>query len=84
LKALRKLHEKNTRYNLGGEKAEVFLSLTEQTFLAIITLNDLTISLRIAQSILSKAKDSELVERFKEDIDDFKLLDQLWRLACQI
>jgi hypothetical protein len=78
------LHEKNTRYNLGGEKAEVFLSLTEQTFLAIITLNDLTQKLQFAQNILNQAEESELVERFKEDVSDHKLLNQLWLRACQI
>jgi hypothetical protein len=78
------LHEKNTRYNLGGEKAEVFLSLTEQTFLAIITLNDLTQKLQFAQNILNQAEESELIERFKEDVSDHKLLNQLWLRACQI
>jgi hypothetical protein len=70
--------------NLGGEKAEIFLALTEQTFLAIITLNDLTQSLLIAQNILSQAEDSELVVKFKEVIPDNKLFNQLWLRACQI
>jgi hypothetical protein len=55
LKALKKLHEKNPLLNLGGEKAEVFSSLTEQTFLAIFTLNDLTQTLQFAQNILNQA-----------------------------
>jgi hypothetical protein len=76
------MHEKNPVLNLGGEKAEVFIALTEQTFLAMVTLIDLIESLQFAQNILSKVDDSELVERFTEDVTNFKLFRQIWLRAC--
>ena len=80
--ALKKLHENDRRLNLGGENANVYLLLTEQTFLAMITLNDLTRSLQVASNILSKVEDIDLVDTFKEDVTNFKLFDELWKRAC--
>jgi hypothetical protein len=80
--ALKKLHENDRRLNLGGENANVYLLLTEQTFLAMITLNDLTRSLQVASNILSKVEDIDLVDTFKEDVPNFKLFDELWKRAC--
>ena len=80
--ALKKLHKNDRRLNLGGENATVYLLLTEQTFLAMITLNDLTRSLQVASNILSKVEDIDLVDTFKEDVPNFKLFDELWKRAC--
>ena len=60
------------------------MELTEQTFLAMVDLNDLSDQLIKYEYYLKQGPESELVERLKDgkDIYKYSVFTQLWERAC--
>ena len=60
------------------------MELTEQTFLAMVKLNDLSDQLIKYEYYLKQGPESELVERLKDgkDIYKYSVFTQLWERSC--